>query len=80
MFDYTTLNTTVETVTANAEKAVNTAINTSEDNTKKMISYMQDSNFRILAESYADAGFAVVRAVADAGKTVAETAKKTFTV
>ena len=78
MFDYTKVNETVETITAKAEEAVTTAIATGEENTKKMTSYIQNDSVRTVAEAYAEAGFAVVRAIVDANKNAAETFKKAF--
>ena len=78
MFDYTKVNETVETITAKAEEAVNTAIATGEENTKKMTGYIQNDSVRTVAEAYAEAGFAVVRAIVDANKNAAETFKKAF--
>jgi len=79
MFDYTNLNTTIDTMVEKVNTTVDTAIATSEDNTKKMVGYIQDQNFRTVAETYADAGFALTRAMVDANRTVAETMKKAFT-
>ena len=78
MFDYTKLNETVETFTAKADDAVSTAIVTGEANTMKMVGYIQDHNVRTIAEAYAEAGFALTRAIVDANRGVAETVKKAF--
>ena len=43
-----------------------------------MNGYIQNDNVRTVAEAYAEAGFAVIRAVVDANKSVAETVKKAF--
>lgn len=78
MFDYANLNTTIDTVVEKVNTTVDTAITTSEANTKKMTGYIQDHNFRTVAEAYADAGFTLTRAIIDANRGVAETVKKAF--
>jgi hypothetical protein len=80
MFDIKNVNQTVETITAKAEEAVVTTLATTEENVKKMNDYIQNDSVRTVAEAYAEAGFAVARAVIDANKSVAETFKKAFAV
>lgn len=78
MFDTQKLNETVEVMSAKAEEAVETGLVTAEENVKKMNSYIQNDSVRTVAEAYAEAGFAVARAVVNANKSVAETVKKAF--
>mgnify|MGYP000530701788 CR=1 FL=1 len=78
MFDYTKVNTTVEAMTEKAEEAVETGFTTAQENVKKINGYIQNDSVRTVAEAYAEAGFAVARAVLDANKSVAETVKKAF--
>ena len=76
MFDK--INETVETMSAKAEQAVETGFTTAEENVKKINGYIQNDSVRTVAEAYAEAGFAVARAVIDANKSIAETMKKAF--
>lgn len=78
MFDYTKVNETVEAMSAKAEEVVETGFTTVQENTKKINGYIQNDSVRTVAEAYAEAGFAVARAVLDANKSVAETVKKAF--
>ena len=80
MFDIKNVNTTVETITAKAEEAVETGFTTAQENVKKINGYIQNDSVRTVAEAYAEAGFTVARAVLDANKSVAETVKKAFAV
>jgi len=65
-------------MSAKAEEAVETGFATVEENVKKMNGYIQNDSVRTVAETYAEAGFTVARAVIDANKSVAETVKKAF--
>ena len=78
MFDTKKLTDTVEVFSAKAEEAVETGLTTAEENVKKINGYIQNDSVRTVAEAYAEAGFAVARAVIDANKSVAETVKKAF--
>jgi len=78
MFDIKNLNTTMETMTAKAEEAVNTTLTTAEENTKKINGYIQNDVFRNVADAYVEASFGVARAMVDANKSIADTVKKTF--
>lgn len=78
MFDTKKLTETVEVFSAKAEEAVETGLNVAEENVKKINGYIQNDSVRTVAEAYAEAGFAVIRAVVDANKSVAETVKKAF--
>ena len=78
MFDTKKLTDTVEVFSAKAEQAVETGLTTAEENVKKINGYIQNDSVRTVAEAYAEAGFAVARAVIDANKSVAETVKKAF--
>ena len=78
MFDTKKLTDTVEVFSAKAEEAVTTGLTTAEENVKKINGYIQNDSVRTVAEAYAEAGFAVARAVIDANKSVAETVKKAF--
>ena len=78
MFDIKNVNTTVETITAKAEEAVETSFTTAQENVKKINGYIQNDSVRTVAEAYAEAGFTVARAVLNANKSVADTVKKAF--
>ena len=78
MFDAKKLTETVEVMSAKAEEAVETGFTTTQENVKKINGYIQNDSVRTVAEAYAEAGFAVARAVLDANKSVAETVKKAF--
>ena len=78
MFDTKKLTETVEVMSAKAEEAVETGFTTAQENVKKINGYIQLESVRTLADAYAEAGFAVARAVLDANKSVAETVKKAF--
>ena len=80
MFETEKLTQTVEVMSAKAEEAVETSFTTAQENVKKINGYIQNDSVRTVAEAYAEAGFAVARAVLDANKSVAETVKKAFAV
>jgi len=77
---FNNINETVEAMSAKADEAVNTTLETAEDNVKKINGYIQNDSVRTVAEAYAEAGFTVARAVIDANRSVAETVKKAFAV
>jgi hypothetical protein len=80
MFDTKKLTDTVEVFSAKAEQAVETGFTTAEENVKKINGYIQNDSVRTVAEAYAEASFAVARAVIDANKNVADTFRKAFAV
>jgi hypothetical protein len=59
-------------------EAVETMVDKTEENVKKINGYIQNDSVRIVAEAYAEAGFTLTRAVIDTNKNVVETFKKAF--
>lgn len=59
-------------------EAVETMVDKTEENVKKINGYIQNDSVRTVAEAFAEAGFTLTRAVIDANKSVAETFKKAF--
>ena len=59
-------------------ETVETMVDKTEENVKKINGYIQNDSVRTVAEAYAEAGFTLTRAVIDVNKSVAETFKKAF--
>jgi len=79
MFDYTKANETLEAMSIKTQEVVDTAMTTAEENTKKMNSYIQDQSVRTVADSYAEASFAIARAIIDANKNLSDNVNKILT-